>query len=69
MSSCGCFNKRRMNRRDVEDEVAEVEEAEERRIANSTVPQANATPSPPASVVTAILGAVPSASSSLSCKK
>jgi hypothetical protein len=69
MSSCGCFNKKRMNRRDVEDEVAEVEEAEERRIANSTVPQANATPSPPASVVTAILGAVPSASSSLSCKK
>jgi hypothetical protein len=71
MSSCGCFNKRRMNRRD-DDDDAETE-AEERRIANSTVPQANATPSPPASVVSAIVTATPqlpaASSSSFSCRK
>ena len=72
MSSCGCFNKRRMNRRDDDDDDAETE-AEERRIANSTVPQANATPSPPASVVSAIVTATPqlpaASSSSFSCRK
>jgi hypothetical protein len=71
MSSCGCFNKRRMNRRD-DDDDAETE-AEERRVANSTVPQANATPSPPASVVSAIVTATPqlpaASSSSFSCRK
>ena len=71
MSSCGCFNKKRMNRRD-DDDDAETE-AEERRVANSTVPQANATPSPPASVVSAIVTATsqlpPASSSSFSCRK